>query len=61
MFALGDKEDSSRPAMLLFFDALKIAVYTENFGSHRFMDKEQVGFIKKWEVEKFGSKVILDK
>lgn len=61
VFALGDGEDSSHIAMLFFLDALKIAVYTESFGGHKFMDKEQIDFIKNWEVEKFRSKVSLDK
>jgi len=61
VLALGDEEDSSRIAMLLFLDALKIAVYTESFGGYKFMDKEQIDFIKNWEVEKFRSKVSLDK
>ena len=61
VFAIGDREDSSRIAMLLFLDALKIAVYTESFGGYKFMDKEQIDFIKNWEVEKFRSKVSLDK
>jgi len=61
VFALGDKEDSSHITMLLFLDALKIAVYTESFGGYKFMDKEQIDFIKNWEVEKFRSKVSLDK
>ncbi|GAH95603.1 unnamed protein product, partial [marine sediment metagenome] len=47
--------------MLLFLDALKIAVYTESFGGYRFMDKEQIDFIKNWKVEKFRSKVSLTK
>jgi len=57
VFALGDKEKSSHITMLLFLDALKIAVYTESFGGYKFMDKEQIDFIKNWEVEKFRSKV----
>ncbi len=61
VFALGDKEESSHIAMLFFLDALKIAVYTESFGGHKFMDKEQIDFIKNWEVEKFRSKVSLGK
>ena len=61
VFALGDGENSSHMAMLLFLDALKIAVYTESFGGYKFMDKRQVDFIKNWEVEKFRSKVSLDK
>ena len=61
VFALGDGEDSSHITMLFFLDALKIAVYTESFGGYKFMDKGQIDFIKNWEVEKFRSKVSLDK
>ena|GEM_PF-2715897 len=61
VFTLGDKEDSSRITMLLFLDALKIAVYTESFGDYRFMNKKQIDFIKNWEVEEFRSKVSLNK
>jgi rhamnose utilization protein RhaD (predicted bifunctional aldolase and dehydrogenase) len=61
VFTQGDEENSSHIAMLLFLDALKIAVYTESFGGYKFMDKEQIDFIKNWEVEKFRSKVSLDK
>jgi len=61
VFTLGDKEESSHITMLLFLDALKIAVYTESFGGYKFMDKGQIDFIKNWEVEKFRSKVSLGK
>ena len=61
IFALGDGDNSSHVAMLFFLDALKIAVYTESFGGHKFMNKGQIDFIKNWEVEKFRSKVSLDK
>jgi len=61
VLALGNGEDSSRVTMLFFLNALKIAVYTESFGGYKFMDKEQIDFIKNWEVEKFRSKVSLDK
>jgi len=61
VFALGDGENSSHITMLFFLDALKIAVYAESFGGYKFMDKGQIDFIKNWEVEKFRSKVSLDK
>ena len=61
VFALGDGEDSYRVTMLFFLDALKIAVYTESFGGYKFMDQEQIDFIKNWEVEKFRLNVSLDK
>ena len=61
VFAIGSRENSSYVAMLFFLNALKIAVYAESFGGHKFMNKEQIDFIKNWEVEKFRSKVSLDK
>jgi rhamnose utilization protein RhaD (predicted bifunctional aldolase and dehydrogenase) len=41
----------------LFRDAVKVSVYSENFGGPRFMDKEQVDFICNWEVERYRSSV----
>lgn len=61
VFAIGDGKNASHITMLLFLDALKIAVYAESFGGHKFMDKEQIDFIKNWEVEKFRSKISLGK
>jgi rhamnose utilization protein RhaD (predicted bifunctional aldolase and dehydrogenase) len=57
VFTLGESRDSSKTAMLLFIDALKISVYAESFGGAKFMNKEQIDFIKNWEVEKFRSKI----
>lgn len=61
VFAIGHDENASCVTMLLFLDALKIAVYTESFGGYSFMNKEQIDFIKNWEVEKFRSKISLRK
>jgi rhamnose utilization protein RhaD (predicted bifunctional aldolase and dehydrogenase) len=55
VFAIGDGKNTSHMTMLFFLDALKIAVYTESFGGYKFMDIEQIDFIKNWEVEKFRS------
>jgi rhamnose utilization protein RhaD (predicted bifunctional aldolase and dehydrogenase) len=60
VFALGDGKNTSHMTMLFFLDALKIAVYAESFGGYKFMDIEQIDFIKNWEVEKFRSKFDLD-
>jgi rhamnose utilization protein RhaD (predicted bifunctional aldolase and dehydrogenase) len=60
VFALGDDKNTTHMTMLFFLDALKIAVYAESFGGYKFMDIEQIDFIKKWEVEKFRSEVSLD-
>jgi rhamnose utilization protein RhaD (predicted bifunctional aldolase and dehydrogenase) len=46
---------SSRKAMLLFMDTLKVAAYAEAFGGHKFMEKEYIDFIRTWEVEKYRS------
>jgi rhamnose utilization protein RhaD (predicted bifunctional aldolase and dehydrogenase) len=53
VFAMGNSEKTSNVAMSFFLDALKISIYAESFGGHKFMDKEQIDFIKNWEVEKF--------
>jgi len=60
VFTLGNGENASRITMLFFLDALKIAVYTESFGGYKFMNKEQIDFIKNWEVERFRLNVSLN-
>lgn len=57
VFALGNEEDSSHVTMLYFLDALKISVYAESFGGHKFMGRKQIDFIKNWEVEEFRSNI----
>ncbi|AEC02858.1 class II aldolase/adducin family protein [Parasphaerochaeta coccoides] len=47
VFAISDK------AMDLFTDTIKVAAYTESFGGPRFMDDDQIEFIRTWEVEKY--------
>lgn len=59
VFSIGISQDSSRVAMLLFLDALKISVYAGSFGGYRFMDKKQIEFIKNWEVEKYRARLPL--
>jgi len=61
IFAAGNSEKSSHIAMSFFIDALKIAIYAESFGGYKFMDKEQIDFIKNWEVEKFRAGISNDK
>jgi len=43
----------SEAAMALFLDTVKIAAFTEGFGGPRFMDDEQIEFIRTWEVEQY--------
>lgn len=40
-------------AMLLFLDTIKVAAFAETFGGYRFMDDDQIDFIRTWEVEKY--------
>jgi hypothetical protein len=42
---------------LLFLDTVKVAVFTESFGGPRFMDDDQIEFIRGWEVERYRSKM----
>lgn len=51
VFAVSDK------AMALFIDTIKVAAYTESFGGPRFMDDDQIEFIRTWEVEKYRASV----
>lgn len=48
---------SGSQPLLLFLDTLKVAVYTESFGGYRFMDDDQIDFIRNWEVEKYRASV----
>ncbi len=44
-------------AMILYLDTVRIAAYAESFGGARFMDEDQISFIRNWEVEKYRAKV----
>jgi rhamnose utilization protein RhaD (predicted bifunctional aldolase and dehydrogenase) len=57
IFGLGGSEKAAANAVELFNDAVKVAVYTENFGGPRFMSPEQTAFINNWEVERYRSNV----
>ncbi len=48
---------TSEAALLLFLDTVKVAVFTESFGGPRFMDDDQIEFIRGWEVERYRSKM----
>jgi rhamnose utilization protein RhaD (predicted bifunctional aldolase and dehydrogenase) len=52
-FACGKSASAAEAARLLFLDAMKVAVYAESFGGHRFMSDAQIAFIRDWEVEKY--------
>lgn len=48
---------TSEQAMELFIDTVKVSVFTESFGGPRFMDDDQIEFIRTWEVEQYRSKM----
>lgn len=48
---------TSEQAMELFIDTVKVSVFTESFGGPRFMDDDQIQFIRTWEVEQYRSKM----
>lgn len=48
----------SEVAMTLFLDTLKVATFVESFGGPRFMDDDQIEFIRNWEVESYRSSLL---
>ncbi|MGO8694873.1 MAG: class II aldolase/adducin family protein [Rectinemataceae bacterium] len=48
---------TAETAMELFVDACKIAVYSQSFGGARHMTRDQIDFIRNWEVERYRSQV----
>jgi rhamnose utilization protein RhaD (predicted bifunctional aldolase and dehydrogenase) len=48
---------NSENALLLYLDTLKVAAFTESFGGPRFMDDDQIDFIRTWEVESYRAKM----
>jgi rhamnose utilization protein RhaD (predicted bifunctional aldolase and dehydrogenase) len=48
---------TSESAMTLFIDTVKVAAFTESFGGPRFMDDDQIEFIRSWEVEQYRANV----
>lgn len=48
----------SEGALALFLDTVQVAAYTESFGGPRFMDDDQIEFIRNWEVESYRAKVL---
>ncbi|MDD3366617.1 MAG: class II aldolase/adducin family protein [Sphaerochaetaceae bacterium] len=45
-------------ALLLFLDTVKVAAFTESFGGPRFMDANQINFIRNWEVESYRANMV---
>ena len=45
----------SEAALVLFLDTVKVSAFTESFGGPRFMDDDQIDFIRTWEVEQYRS------
>lgn len=52
----GVSAGEARLSGLLFRDAVKVAVLSENFGGLRFMPEDKIAFINTWEVEKYRAK-----
>lgn len=48
----------SEVAMLLFLDTIKVATFVESFGGPRFMDDDQIDFIRNWEVESYRASLL---
>lgn len=58
-FACGSTQKEADIAAEVFLDAIKISVYSESFGGHKFMDDEAIDFIRHWEAESYRQKVSL--
>lgn len=56
-FGAGKTVHQAESALILFYDTIKVAVYSESFGGPLFMTDDQIDFIRNWEVEKFRAKV----
>lgn len=56
MYAADYSEKGSETAAALFNDAMKIAVFAENFGGARCQSQELTDFIVNWEAESYRSK-----
>ncbi len=57
MFSVGATEKDAETAESVFLDAMKIAVYAENFGGASHMTPALADFIIHWEVESYRAKV----
>jgi rhamnose utilization protein RhaD (predicted bifunctional aldolase and dehydrogenase) len=52
-FAFNSSTTLTETSKRLFLDDVKVAVYSSNFGGYQFMPKDQIDFIRNWEVEKY--------
>ena len=57
IFGAAATEKAAKLALLLFGDAIKIAVYTESFGGPNFMAADKIDFINNWEAERFRASI----
>ncbi|MFP4426311.1 MAG: class II aldolase/adducin family protein [Spirochaetaceae bacterium] len=57
LFAVGANPKAAESARMLFRDAVKVATYTESFGGPKQMAREEIDFIRGWEVERFRASV----
>jgi rhamnose utilization protein RhaD (predicted bifunctional aldolase and dehydrogenase) len=57
IFGLANSEKAAENSLELFRDTQKVAVYSESFGGQRFMTREMIDFINKWEIERYRSQV----
>lgn len=56
VFAWGTSKKNADTAMSLFFDTVKISVYSKSFGGYRFLPQKLIDFIVNWEAESYRSK-----
>ncbi|MCL2842810.1 MAG: class II aldolase/adducin family protein [Oscillospiraceae bacterium] len=56
IFALGQSEKETELAMLVFLDAVKIAIYAKSFGGPQPLPEELIQFIVSWEAESYRQK-----
>jgi rhamnose utilization protein RhaD (predicted bifunctional aldolase and dehydrogenase) len=56
-FSVGKNDRAARISLGLFVDSCKVAAYSENFGGPQHMRRENIDFIRNWEVERFRSSV----
>ena len=59
IFAMADTLKNAKTAQTVFYDAIKISVYAQNFGGVSTMPKWLETFIVNWEVESYRAKVSL--
>ncbi len=53
LFTVGPNPKVAESARMLFRDAMKVATYAESFGGAKHMAKDEIDFIRGWEVERF--------